>query len=412
MLYIDPELLSNTSHSEYRNAIERGYRGLRFEEALERQFEIFYTEAHLERVRLAGFLGIVLFALFVLIDISTLPPKVAAWTVSIRLGLVIPTFIAALYISYNLRLRRHMRTAVFVASLVTGMGTVAVIGAALRQGFQIPYEGILLVALFIYLIVCLQWWRALLTNVLTLFAFIVMELMYQTDPQARLYQIIFMLAANAVGAYGGYFLEYSTRTTYLVHALLHELAEHDGLTGLYNRRTLNAHVDRVWRQAIRDQRELAVAMVDIDFFKRYNDRYGHGQGDVALKAVADVIALQARRPLDLAARYGGEEFAVVWYNPIPTELPAMGANLTAAVFALGMPHVASELGKLSISVGIALMKPVPGQCSTELLSAADMALYQAKEQGRNRVIVLSWPESPIVPFPALVEEAGAGSQTP
>ena len=389
---IDPDLLSNTRQSPFRNASEQGYRLLRFEPALERQFETFYTDAHLVRVRLAGYLGIALFALFVLIDLSTLPPNVSRWTVAIRLGLVLPTYVIALMVSYRLAWRRHLRTAVFVASLVTGFGTVAVIGAALRQGFNIPYEGILLVALFIYLIVCLQWWRALLTNLLTLLAFIVVEVAYQTDPQTRLYQIIFMFAANAVGAYGGYFLEYSTRTTFLVHALLHELAERDGLTGLFNRRTLNTYLDRIWRQANRGKRDqVAIAMIDIDFFKRYNDHYGHAQGDAALKAVADVIAGHARRPLDLSARYGGEEFVVVWFNPSANELANMGNNLVTAVAAMGMQHVASDLGILTVSVGIGLMKPSSGQSSADLLRAADTALYQAKHQGRNRVVVMAWP---------------------
>ena len=399
MLEIAPELLVNTSQSPYRSAFERGYRMLRFEEALERQFKVFYTAAHLIRVRLAGYLGIVLFGLFILIDMSTLPAKVWLWTVSIRAGLIIPTFVIALVISYIPKWRHLLAYAVYGASLIVGLGTVAVIGAALRQGFQIPYEGILLVALFIYLIVCLQWWRDLLTNIITLAAFITMELLYQTDPQARLYQIIFMCAANAVGAYGGYFLEYSTRTTFLVHALLNELAERDGLTGLYNRRTLNAHLDRVWRQATRDEHTLAIAMIDIDFFKRYNDRYGHSGGDAALKAVADVIGCQSRRPLDLSARYGGEEFAIVWYNPAPSELANMGNTLTTAVVALGIPHEDSELGQLSVSVGIALMKPVAGQGSAELLRAADTALYQAKNQGRNRVIVLTCPPPEAILFP-------------
>lgn len=393
MLRIAPELLSNTSKSPYRSAFEHGYRWLRFEPELERKFQVFYTEAHLVRVRLAGYLGIVLFGLFVIIDISTLPAHVSIWTASIRLGLIIPVFAIALLISYRLPWRQHLPLAIFAAAMVAGLGTVAVIGAALRGGYQIPYEGILLVALFIYLIACLQWWRALITNIVTLLAFVLMEFTYQTDPQARLYQIIFMCAANAVGAYGGYFLEYSTRTTFLVHALLNELAERDGLTGLYNRRTLNSHLDRVWRQAIRDQREVAIAMIDIDHFKRYNDRYGHAQGDAALKAVADVIANQARRPLDLAARYGGEEFAVVWFHPAAIELPNMGEQLRSAVIALDLEHADGELGKLSVSVGITMMLPATGQASAELLRAADSALYEAKNQGRNQVLVLARPTS-------------------
>lgn len=399
MLHLDPELLGNTSQSSYRRAFEQGYRWLRFEPALESEFQLFYTNAHLVRMRWAGYLGIVLFALFVVIDIMTLPADVWVWTASIRMGLIIPAFAIALVTSYRTEWHGQLQRAVFVTALITGLGTVAVIGAALRQGYQIPYEGILLVALFIYLIACLQWWRALLANLLTLLAFIVMEIVFQTDPEARLYQIIFMCAANAVGAYGGYFLEYSTRTTFLVHSLLNELAERDGLTGLYNRRTLNSHLDKAWRQAIRDDRELAMAMIDVDLFKRYNDRYGHGEGDAALKAVADVIGNQARRPLDLAARYGGEEFAVVWYHPAESDLANMGEQLRAEVVALDRLHEDSDLGILSVSVGIAMMNPTAGQSSAALLRAADAALYQAKEQGRNRVVVLANPRPESILFP-------------
>jgi diguanylate cyclase (GGDEF)-like protein len=387
MLNIDLEVLSNISKSQFRNAVEQGYRRLRFDAVLEKQFLEFYTESHLTRTRLAGYLGIVMFALFTMIDIATMPAHVWPWTVSIRLGLVEPAFVVALIISYRTTWLTYLPRAVFGASLITGLGTVAIIGAALWQKFQIPYEGILLVALFIYLIVCLQWWRALLINLLILLAFILVEIVFQKDPQARLYQIVFMLAANAVGAYGGYFLEYSTRTGFLVNAMLNELAEHDGLTGLFNRRTLNIHLEKVWRQAMRDNQDVAIAMIDVDHFKKYNDRYGHGQGDVALKAVADVVANQARRPLDLPARYGGEEFVVVWYHPAASELPNMAENIRAAVAALGMTHEGSEFGTLSVSIGAALMRPSADHTYAELLRTADIALYEAKEQGRNQVVV-------------------------
>jgi len=126
---------------------------------------------------------------------------------------------------------------------------------------------------------------------------------------------------------------------------------------------------------------------DVDHFKKYNDRYGHLQGDAALRAVADVIAHYARRPLDITARYGGEEFAVVWYHPSATELPRMAEIMTKAVVALNMPHADSEVGSLSISVGVAIMKPRKGEGSEDLLRLADAALYDAKRQGRNRVVV-------------------------
>ena len=386
MVNIDPDLLSNASPSPYRSALEKGYRWLRFDGPLEAEFQAFYTEGHLVRVRLAAYLVIVLFFAFVIIDLATLPAEVSYWTTKIRLGILIPPFVLLLYVSYRKSLRAYVGRAVYFGAAVAGFGTTAVIGVSYKLGTQIPYEGILLVALFVYLIACLQWRRALTANGLTLMAFIAMEFTYQPDPQARLYQIIFICAANAVGAYGGYFLEHSARTMFLINNLLNELAELDGLTGLSNRRTLNIHLDRIWRQALRDGQAVAVAMIDVDHFKKYNDRYGHAQGDAALRAVADVIAHHARRPLDVTARYGGEEFAVVWYHPSALELPRMAEVMTTAVASLGMPHADSEFGKVTISVGVALMTPEAGQSSAELLKAADAALYEAKRQGRNRVV--------------------------
>jgi diguanylate cyclase (GGDEF)-like protein len=387
MVNIDPELLSTAGPSLYRSAFEKGYRWLKFDGVLESEFQAFYTEGHLVRVRLAAYMVIVLFLAFVVIDLTTLPPEVSYWTARIRLFILLPPFFLLLYVSYRPSLRGYVRRTVYFVSLVAGLGTTLVIGVAYKLGTQIPYEGILLVALFIYLIACLQWRRALVANLLTLISFIAMELLYQKDPQALVYEIIFMCAANAVGAYGGYFLEHSARTMFLINNLLNELAEIDGLTGLSNRRTLNVHLDRIWRQAVRDKQAVAIAMIDVDHFKKYNDRYGHAQGDAALRAVADVIAHHARRPLDITARYGGEEFAVVWFHPSALELPRMANVITKSVANLGMPHADSEFGTVTISVGVALMTPVAGQSSTELLKAADAALYDAKHQGRNRVVV-------------------------
>lgn len=387
MLKIDPELLKNANPSPHRRALEQGYGWLRFDAGLERQFQAFFIQANLARVRLAAYGCIVLFLLFAALDLATLPAFVSVRTVSIRIALIIPGFVVVLLASYRAVWRPYLGTAIFAAALVTGLSTVAVIGSALDVGYPIPYEGILLVALFIYLIASLGLRRALLANMVTLGAFVIMEFWLQTDSRARLYQIVFMCAANGVGAYGAYFLEHSVRTTFLVNTLLHELAALDGLTGLSNRRTLNIHLERVWRQALRDRQAVAIAMIDIDYFKRYNDRYGHVRGDAALKAVADVIAAQARRPLDLTARYGGEEFAVVWHNPVPGELQAMGEVLTAAVAALRIEHLDSDIGSLSVSVGVTIGLPCAGDDAATLLRAADQALYQAKRHGRNRVVV-------------------------
>jgi diguanylate cyclase (GGDEF)-like protein len=187
---------------------------------------------------------------------------------------------------------------------------------------------------------------------------------------------------------------------------LSRLSQTDALTGLLNRRGFEARLKDVVAHAKLTRTGGALVYIDFDNCKQINDRYGHAQGDAALKAVADVIASQARRPLDLAARCGGEEFVVVWYHPAPQELAHMGEQLRASVRALGLQHADGENGGLSVSVGIASMVPIAGQCSAELLQVADAALFQAKDQGRDRVVALVHPRADTVMIAPAPEPAG------
>ncbi|MGE0639398.1 MAG: diguanylate cyclase [Thermoanaerobaculia bacterium] len=167
---------------------------------------------------------------------------------------------------------------------------------------------------------------------------------------------------------------------------LARLASLDGLTRLANRRIFDETLARTWAEHQRRGAELSLLLLDVDFFKRYNDHYGHQQGDAALQAVAGSLAEALDRASDLAARYGGEEFAVV----LP-DTPASGANLIAtrvveAVHALGLPHERSDASdRLSVSIGVATLVPRPTLGPEHLIELADRALYRAKEGGRNRI---------------------------
>ena len=167
---------------------------------------------------------------------------------------------------------------------------------------------------------------------------------------------------------------------------LEALAHRDGLTNLPNRRHFDDKMEKEWRRTQRAQQPLAVLMMDIDFFKGYNDHYGHGGGDECLKQVAAALAHALVRPGDLVARYGGEEFVAI----LPaTELA--GALLTAErlrsrIEELALPHERSQAaGHITLSIGCASMVPSPECAPAQLLAAADRMLYQAKTQGRNRV---------------------------
>ncbi|BAP45765.1 diguanylate cyclase [Pseudomonas sp. StFLB209] len=175
------------------------------------------------------------------------------------------------------------------------------------------------------------------------------------------------------------------------------LAQTDGLTGLANRRFLDQNIEREWSRARRNQEAFSLLMLDIDFFKRYNDCYGHLQGDECLIAVAHAVKACVQRSTDLVARYGGEEFAVLVPGTGAQGACQLGEEIVQHVRAQNRPHETSDYGRVTVSVGVASLEagalphaqsgatgakgaPVLAQA---LLAEADRALYQAKHDGRN-----------------------------
>jgi two-component system chemotaxis family response regulator WspR len=176
----------------------------------------------------------------------------------------------------------------------------------------------------------------------------------------------------------------------LLHANLElqRLTKIDGLTGLSNRRYFDEYIAAEWVRAARLSAPLAVLMIDVDEFKRYNDTYGHLAGDDVLKTVAQVIQYHAQRKSGLAARFGGEEFAIVLTDATMDDTWDLGNQLCRGVEALCLPHRASRASdKVTVSIGAALGVPDERQRPTGLIETADQALYRAKAGGRNRAAV-------------------------
>ena len=168
--------------------------------------------------------------------------------------------------------------------------------------------------------------------------------------------------------------------------LLQRLSLVDPLLGIANRRSFDTTFDLEWRRALRSGVFLSVIMIDIDHFKNYNDMYGHQAGDDCLRAVAHALKRIVNRPGDLMARYGGEEFAAVLQNTDAAGAAHMGEKARAAVEALGIKHEDSlEIGVVTVSVGMATMKPERTSTANDLLKAADQGLYKSKGEGKNRV---------------------------
>ena len=169
---------------------------------------------------------------------------------------------------------------------------------------------------------------------------------------------------------------------------LHRLSSLDGLTGIANRRQFDKMLDQEWQRALRNCTELSLIMIDIDYFKLYNDTYGHQAGDDCLKSVALTLDRIVHRPSDVVARYGGEEFALVLPETDTPGALRVAEKLRDTVTRLNIRHEASKVtDKISLSIGVATMNPRGSESPDMLLAAADDALYRAKHAGRNRIEV-------------------------
>ncbi len=183
---------------------------------------------------------------------------------------------------------------------------------------------------------------------------------------------------------------------------LRRLSTIDPLTGIANRRAFEEALDNEWRRMMRHQTALSLLMIDVDYFKRFNDRYGHVAGDRCLRAVAQALSQRTRRAGELAARYGGEEFAVLLPHVDIADAEKLAELIAASVRGLEIPHQGSEVAPcVTVSIGVGTIADLPKFAATlsregtlpsvsllgamALVEMADHALYQAKIAGRNRV---------------------------
>lgn len=168
---------------------------------------------------------------------------------------------------------------------------------------------------------------------------------------------------------------------------LRRLTNIDGLTGVANRRSFDENLQVEWRRMGREGRELCLLMCDVDYFKKYNDAYGHLGGDDCLRRVASTLSACIDRGGDMVARYGGEEFAIILPGTPAGGGLIVGERARYAIRKMALPHEQSEFGQVTISIGVAALVPRMNQGPEVLIATADKALYEAKTQGRNRVVL-------------------------
>src|SRR6266404_4339694 len=385
----DRLLTADLPDSPHARQLRAGFPWLTFHPGLETEFRCAHFDENLVHTRVNICLAVVITIAFSAMESTVLGAELNRIPSMIHMLVIIPILLIGLASSFSAQRHRIYPPFAVAATTVLGLGVGAIQIIATLGGTSILFPCLMLTIIFIYFMAGLIFYHAVAANALVMFAYLGAGTALQMPGREFAYDALAMVAANVFGASVVYMHEKTSRMRFLEACLLRELVARDGLTGIQNRRMFDQHIQRVWQQAVREEERVAVLLADIDCFKDYNDRYGHQAGDECLRAVAVSLSQCARRPLDFVARYGGEEFAVVLYEASREYVAEVLTRIQRSIAELNIPHDASRVaGRLTVSVGAALTLPSMHRTPDGLVQLADEALYSAKEQGRNRVVVM------------------------
>lgn len=387
--------------------IERGFWWMRFPPALERRFLHDTAAARLRYFLISGVLSLLVFDGFLVVDYLMMEDAFQR-AIQMRLYVFTPAALLLIVVPW---LQRDLVLKYIPPLLVEGIVLVSGLCAAASLGYVLsithsPYRdfyhvGFMIVIVYGNLVQRLRFWYAV-TFSLSIHAIHIAGLLMLTVVNHRLMLPLHLLMSATVffTLVANYALERDERRRYLLslrrkHLLrnlsevrhrLQVLSRTDTLTGLSNRRHFEDYLQQIWRRAQHDGTEVAIVMLDVDHFKKYNDHYGHPAGDACLSRVAAAMSASLRRPNDLVARYGGEEFIAVLPHTGSATAQQAAERVRQAVEALQIPHEGSSAAAVvTASLGVASWPASPQRNYADLIAAADAALYDAKHGGRNRV---------------------------
>ena len=398
--YIQDEKSSEPTSSSARELARfQNVAKLLFAAPLEKEFQRTYAKRNLMRVRLACIIGLVLNCCFTVLDFLAIPDQ-TSWFLLIRHGLITLMLVIALALSLIKGFRYYYQSTIIFVCLSAGLGLVslATVMGDTPSGYHFP--GIMLVIIFIYALSGMLFYYACTTAALITLVYTVMVYLVGLAFWQNVYNVVFLFSTNAICACSCYLYEFYVRKNFLHERRLKEeqsklkaageqlryMAEHDGLTNLFNRREFDKRFKTAWNDAHREGYPVSLMMIDVDHFKTYNDNYGHQQGDKCLIQIAEALAEVTRRPLDTAARYGGEEFIVLCPRTGLDQASILARKLQRHIEKLHIEHKHSPVSShVTVSIGLASSIPRDKPCAA-LLKTADMCLYKAKSAGRNRIV--------------------------
>lgn len=378
----------------------------RFSEHLEAKYQQFYTALIYSQLKSIFFIGFFLFACFALLDFVVWPDYFAK-LVQIRLLSLIPLILLYICARMFSSLKARVHILMFIGISIGGL-TIVLMSTQLPTPInELYYFGFILVCSYAvgvlrlpFIYGCITVWGLFLTYLL-LDAFYPFETMsyntsYYSDTLLIFFNVLWV-AANVILMFSSYLTEVNYRRSFIIQRILasekkelsylsqklHQQSITDPLTGLFNRRYLNEKLEQHWHLGLQEHQRIAIFMVDIDEFKKYNDEYGHLKGDQCLTQVAHALNNSITGKEKVVARFGGEEF-VVLLRAEQEELSQIAESLSNSVAELQIPHSShSAFEMITVSIGVIAMIPQPNYEPSKLLDKADQQLYLAKNAGRD-----------------------------
>lgn len=361
----------------------------------EQDFYTAYIKKWMIHIRFVIAASIFMYASFSYLDYNFVSEHLKELSI-IRYAIFIPyaTLLFLLtFIDFRI-FRKIFEPLMFIQIIIAGLGIIAMIFIIPEETGWMYYAGLILV-----IIATFTWYRVRLTyatiaTIIVIVSYEIVAVLFKHSPtHVVIINSFFLIASAFMSFIACRSMELYARRDFILEKELLEsnrklsaLSETDGLCGIANRRKLDIHLDNECKRANRAKTEMSLLLIDIDFFKLYNDGYGHLEGDIVLQKIAKSLNSVTKRPGDLCARYGGEEFVLVFPGMDKDSLRIIAEEIIQAVRSLAIAHKDSKISDvITVSAGAAYASSKGEIVSRDLLKMADTALYKSKEQGRNRL---------------------------
>lgn len=378
-----------TYRQKITDQLEQGAPWLKFEDNLEYRFLADFNQ------RLAKPRALVLMMALLFVSAAPVyeayvfptPEQYLKWALPVQVFVQIPVMVFCIFICWSKRWRSWSSGAMITASLAMTGGMLIERYVGATSGYDVPYSFVPTVIAATFFLGRPRFRGYIGPAILAAAVLFYVETLLSSSAYEAFYKNIAIGILLIVGAVGGYVSEHTWRIAWLNQQLLEESSASDYLTNIYNRRGAEKALNEMLQAASADKVPVGLMLLDIDYFKNYNDTYGHSAGDECLQMVAKELAAAARRPLDVVARMGGEEFLIAWYDVDPNIIESIADTIRADVQAKKLEHKASNVSPyVTVSGGLVCVVPQAQEDLHYLLARADKNLYKAKDRGRNGVI--------------------------